>query len=178
MNMCSPHLSIFRGPWKSAKRTYHLYNARPMLYQLSYQGCAGYRFSQCRIVVYSPILCKSTHWHSQKRASCSKSAAGLLPCCHRTDIRMRSASLDDNKPAASCQQPCCKLIVKTFYSQTRCNSFQQFVASLQLSSCNKSDFHRLAATWWSLQICCNLLTTCSMPAKFTTFSKSVTFLAV
>ena len=45
--------------------------------------------------------------HSQKRASCSKSIAGLLLCCHQADIRMRShrlLRLDDNKSAASCQQ--------------------------------------------------------------------------
>ena len=45
--------------------------------------------------------------HNQKRASCIKSAAGLLPCCHQADIRMRShclPRLDDNKSAASCQQ--------------------------------------------------------------------------
>ena len=43
--------------------------------------------------------------HSQKRTSCIKSAAGLLPCCHPDDIRMRShclLRLDDNKSAASC----------------------------------------------------------------------------
>ena len=67
------------------------------------------------------------HWgcthvpiHGQKRASCSKSAAGLLPCCRQADIRMRSHRLlrfDDNKINASCQQACCKLIVKTFYPQ-------------------------------------------------------------
>ena len=45
--------------------------------------------------------------HGQKRASCSKSAAGLLTCCHQADIRMHShrlLRLDDNKSAASCQQ--------------------------------------------------------------------------
>ena len=57
---------------------------------------------------------------SQKRASCSKSAAGLLLCSHQADIRMRSyrlLRLDDNKSAASCQQACCKFIVETFYPQ-------------------------------------------------------------
>ena len=56
--------------------------------------------------------------HSKKRANCNKSAAGLLPCSHQDDIRMRShrlLRLDDNKSAASCQQAWCKLIVKTFY---------------------------------------------------------------
>ena len=43
-------------------------------------------------------------WHNQKRASCSKSAVGLLPFSHQADIRMRShclPRLDENKPAAS-----------------------------------------------------------------------------
>ena len=58
--------------------------------------------------------------HSQKPASCSKSPAGLWPCSHQADIRMRShrlLRLDDNKSSASCQQACCKLIFRTFYPQ-------------------------------------------------------------
>ena len=42
----------------------------------------------------------------QKRSIFSKSAAGLLPCCHQADIRMRSQRLvllDGNKSTASCQ---------------------------------------------------------------------------
>ena len=87
--------------------------------------------------------------HSQKRASCSKSAVGLLPCCYKTDIRMRShrlLRLDGYKFAASCQQACFKLIVKTFYPQAGCKLLQQLAASVQTSNCNKSDFHGLAAT--------------------------------
>ena len=56
--------------------------------------------------------------HCQKRASCSKSALTLLPDCHQADISMRShrlLRLDGNRSAPSCQQACCKLIVKTFY---------------------------------------------------------------
>ena len=59
---------------------------------------------------YKPML----KVHSQKRASCSKSAAGLLPCSHQADIRMRShclPRLDDNKLAARCEQACCKFTV-------------------------------------------------------------------
>ena len=58
--------------------------------------------------------------HSQKWASCSKSAAGLLSCSHQGDISIRSHCLFrryGNKSAASCQQACCKLIAKTFYPQ-------------------------------------------------------------
>ena len=79
---------------------------------------------------------------------------------------------------ASCQQACCKLIVKTFYPQAWYKLFQQPAASLQISSCNKSDFHRLTATWLIQQPCRNLLTTCSKPVKSATCSKSVAFLAV
>ena len=110
----------------------------------------------------------------KKCASCSKSAAGLLPCCHQDDIRMRShrlLRLDDNKSAASCQHAWFKLIIGTLYSQAWCKVFQQLAPSLQISSCNKSDFHRLAATWRSQQICCNLLRNCSKPVKSTTCRK-------
>ena len=44
---------------------------------------------------------------SQKHASYSKSAAGLLSCSHQADIRMRShrlLRLDDNKSVANCEQ--------------------------------------------------------------------------
>ena len=69
--------------------------------------------------------------HRQKRTSCSKSVAGLLPCSHQgyQDGLLR---LDDNKSAANCQQACCKLILKTFYPQACSNNLQ---ASLQKSSC-------------------------------------------
>ena len=52
--------------------------------------------------------------HRQKRASCSKSAVGLLPCSHQADIRMCShclLRLDDNKSAESCEHAWCKFIV-------------------------------------------------------------------
>ena len=107
--------------------------------------------------------------HSRKHVSCSKSAVGLLPCCHQADIRMRSHRLlrfDNNKSAASCQQACWKLIVKTFYPQAWCKLFQQVW------------FSQTCCTWWSQQTCCNLLTTCIKPLKSTTCSKSVPFLAV
>ena len=58
--------------------------------------------------------------HSQKWASYSKSAAGLLSCSHQGDTRIRSHRLfrcNGNKSAASCQQAYCKLIVKMFYPQ-------------------------------------------------------------
>ena len=46
--------------------------------------------------------------------------AGLLPCCRQAHIRMRSHHifrLGGKKFAASCQQICFKLIIKTFYPQ-------------------------------------------------------------
>ena len=110
--------------------------------------------------------------HSQKRASCCKSPGGLLPCCHLADIRMRLHRLlriGDNKSAASCQQAWCKLLIVTFYSQAWCKFFQQLAASLQVSNCNKSYFHRLAATCWRLA---------SKLVKSSTCSKCVAFLAV
>ena len=96
--------------------------------------------------------------HAQLRA------CGLQQVCwhhQQADIRMRSHGLWQlvaDKPVASCQQICCKLIVKTCYPQACCKLFQQVVTSLQMTSCNKPDFNRLVATWWNWQVCCNLLT--------------------
>ena len=112
-------------------------------------------------IIYDDWNKISRELHSQNRASCRKSVAGLLPCSHQDDIRMRSnplLRLDDNKSAASCQQAWCKLIVKTFYPQARCKLFQQLIASLQISSCIKSDFHRFDSTWWSKKAWCNIMT--------------------
>ena len=67
----------------------------------------------------------------------------------QADIRMRSHGLRqlvDDKSVASCQQTCCKLIVKTCYPQACCKLFQQVVTSLQMANCNKPDFNRLVAT--------------------------------
>ena len=46
-------------------------------------------------------------------------------------------------------ETCSKLIFKTCYPQARCKLFQQVVASLQITSCNKLDW----------RVFCNLLTT-------------------
>ena len=89
--------------------------------------------------------------HIQTRVSCSKSPAGLLPCCHQADIRMgphRLLRLDDNESAASCQLAWCKLIVKTFYPQVWFKSFQQLAASLIFIALMQLDeANRLDATW-------------------------------
>ena len=64
----------------------------------------------------------------------------------QADIRMRSHGLRqlvDDKPVASCQQTCCKLIVKTCYPQACCKLFQQVVTSLQMTNSNNADFNRL-----------------------------------
>ena len=53
---------------------------------------------------------------------------------------------DDEEAHASCQQTCCKLIVKTCYPQASCKLFQQVVTSLQMTSCKKLAFNRLVAT--------------------------------
>ena len=98
-----------------------------------------------------------TDLHIQKHAICSKSAAGLLPCCHQADIRMRShrlLRLDDNKSATSCQQVWCKLIVKTFFHKLddSCfNNLQQVCCRLVtlLSSSRYQDaFASLVLAWW------------------------------
>ena len=89
--------------------------------------------------------------HSQKRVSCRKSAAGLLPCCHQIDIRMRShrlLRLDDNKSAASCEQAWCRLIIWDFLS----TSLIQVVST----TCSKSTNIKLQQVWFS-QTFCNLM---------------------
>ena len=57
--------------------------------------------------------------HTQKRATCNKSVDILQQLVTTADIRMRSYGLRqlivDDKSVASCQQTCCKLIVKTCY---------------------------------------------------------------
>ena len=84
---------------------------------------------------------------SQERTTCSKSV-DILPqtCYQQADIKMRSHGLRqpvDDKPVASFQQTCCKLIVRTCYPQTCCKLFQQVVTSLLNTNCDKPDFSRL-----------------------------------
>ena len=58
----------------------------------------------------------------------------------QADIRIRShgfRQLVYDKSVASCQQTCCKLIVKTCYPQACCKLFQQVLANLQMTSYNK-----------------------------------------
>ena len=58
---------------------------------------------------------------------------------HSHDLRQ----LVNDKTVESCQQTCCKLIVKTCYPQACCKLFQQVVTSLQMTSCNKPDTNLL-----------------------------------
>ena len=88
--------------------------------------------------------------HSQKCESCNE-FDGILQqtCCQEADIKMCSHGLRqlvDDKSVASCQQTCCKLIVKTCYPQACCKLFQQDVISLQMANCKKPDLNRLVAT--------------------------------
>ena len=83
----------------------------------------------------------------------AQNATSLLTFCNnllqQADIRMclhGLRQLVDDKSVASCQQTCCKLIVKTCYPQACCKLFQQVVTSLQMTSYNKPDFNRLVAT--------------------------------
>ena len=88
--------------------------------------------------------------HSHKLASSNKPVDILQQTCYQqADIRMRSHGLGqlvDDKSVASCQQTCCKLIVKTCYPQACCKLFQQVVTSLQMTSYNKPHFNRLVTT--------------------------------
>ena len=71
--------------------------------------------SQCKPVSYM-YTNSVTYTQPQTR----KLQQACMAVGHQDDIRMRShrlLRLDDNNSAASCQQACCKLIVKAFYSQ-------------------------------------------------------------
>ena len=77
----------------------------------------------------------------------AKSAAGLLPCSHQVDVRMRShrlLRLGDNKLAASCQRA--KL-------QILSTSLMQVVTT----TCSSADFHGLDTTWPFQHFRCNLM---------------------
>ena len=114
---------------------------------------------------------------SQKRTSCSRSAAGLLPCCHQIDIRIRSHR---SLAPAWWQQVCCKLSTRFLLStaQVSCKLFQQQPASSLkyqvATSCidlpQFDEFNRLAATRWKLA--------CSKLVKSATCRTFVAFLAV
>ena len=66
-------------------------------------------------------------------------ATSLLTSCKNLLQQAVSHGLQqlaDDKSVASCQQICCKLIVKTCYPQACCKLFQQVVTSLQMTCCN------------------------------------------
>ena len=90
------------------------------------------------------ILVKSCLYYTAKNAQVATSLlTSWNNLLQKADIRMRSHGLRqlvDDKSVASCQQTCCKLIVKTCYQQACCKLFQQVVTSLQMTSCNKPDF--------------------------------------
>ena len=84
----------------------------------------------------------------------TQAVASLTTSCNRLVInksisgcvRMACDSLLTSlKSFASCQQTCCKLIVKTCYSQACCKLFKQVVTSLKMTSCNKPGFNTLIA---------------------------------
>ena len=81
----------------------------------------GFKWISC--VIGDRMLRKSMPHdvHSKKRASCNKSVNILQQTSYQqADIRTRSHGLRqlvDDKSVESCQQSCCKLIVKTCYQQ-------------------------------------------------------------
>ena len=95
--------------------------------------------------------------HSQKRASSSKSAI--------------------TKPISGCVRIACSSLMITSLLQVANETEQvhQLAASLQMSSCSKSDVHRLHA---SQQAWFNLLANCIRPVKSTACIKSAAFLAM
>ena len=97
---------------------------------------------------------------------CQLAASLIFSTCISIDAFIRLAA------------SCSIRLVASWYLQTWCNLFHQLASSLQMSTCSKPDFNRLAASWRRQQACCNLLTTCSRPVKSANCSKSVAFLAV
>ena len=100
------------------------------------------------------MLCQSmykvTAYISQQYFFHKFSYTSFICSSNEANIRMRSHGLRqlvDDKSIASCQQTCCKLIVKTCYPQACYKLFQQVVTSLQMTSCNKPDFNRRVVTW-------------------------------
>ena len=153
-----PTLDVWSYTWRAYSCTRHVWQR--FLHQVSGQQycwnfcriCEGKAFLVCAVIDFVSSGDNCHNALSNNDGIFYKSAAGLLPFSHQADIRMRSHRLlrpDDNKSAASCQQAWCKLIFKTFYPQTWLEFFQQPAANLQISSCIKSDFRRLDATWWT-----------------------------
>ena len=95
----------------------------------------------------------------------------------QADIRMRPHGLRQ-LATTSLLQVVNRFVASWLFQQACCNSFQQIVTSLQMTSCNKPNFNRLVAIWWNLQACCKLLTSCNKLVKLATYNKSVTFVAV
>ena len=84
--------------------------------------------------------------HRQKRTSCSKSVAGLLPGSHQV-AGLLPGSHQVASLLPSSQQICCKLSTGLMQVDSQdflsTSLFQKFAASLQKSNCIQSDFHRL-----------------------------------
>ena len=88
--------------------------------------------------------------HAQAK---TKVPTSLLTSCKnfskQIGMKMRSYGLRqlvDDKSVASCQQTCCKSIVKIFYPQACSKLVRQVVTRLQMTSCNKADFNRPVVT--------------------------------
>ena len=82
---------------------------------------------------YSENNLKQTWYTANSRRLRQQLCSDILQktCYQQVGIRMRSHGLRqlniDNRSVASCQQNCCKLIVKTCYPQACCKLFQQVV---------------------------------------------------
>ena len=97
--------------------------------------------------------------HGQKRASCSKSAAGLLAWCHQADIRMRCIACSGlmitsllqvvNRLAAS-------WLSRLFIHKLVGNRFNNVQQVCKYHVCNKSDFHNVMKSTDLLQLVDNL----------------------
>ena len=112
---------------------------------------------------YSNIQFSRTH--GQKPASFDMSFNLFQQLDQQRSHGLRQ--LVDSKSVTSCQQTCCKLIVKICYSQAYCKLFQQVVTSLQMTSCNRLTLPSLVQVdeIYKLQQAVKLTTNCIKSSK-------------
>ena len=129
---CASIVSVGQIIW--ARWCHNVFTSFKFRRQIHRQPCGKY-FTQTQ---NSAISAKLIY-----RANNAQVATSLLTSCNnlfqQADIRMRSHGLRqlvDDKSVASCQETCCKLIVKTCYPQPSCKFFQQVVRSLQMTICS------------------------------------------
>ena len=128
----------------------------------------------------------SMSFHSKRRILFLNLFISFLQkiCCRLVALLSSSQYQDafTSLAPASCQQACCKLIVKTFYPQawykiaSESANIDQVVPSLIFTDLIQLDeANRLDETWWQTGIKLVKSTTCFMSVMFLTVYKSINF---